>query len=262
MTPKKIKRRFRRFSIKFFWPLLPAGLLIGLVILLAQLKSFNISKVNCTLDGHPCSLEFETILISFYQKNIFKLNKNQVSNQLTLFDSTLSDIKILKKLPSTLAIQMKKTLPIAQIIPVDDLEFHSLESTKSATISGDLLDQFYKLDKHGNIYQKLEVKSPNLSVVLLASNFPLSIGKTDISQILADLITTLNSHYVKFNNLVWLETNQIILKTSLGPYAVFDSTQNLVSSVASLQYILTNIKISEDLPTKIDLRFDKPVLTY
>ena len=261
MTRKKIKRKTHRFY-RHLWPLLPAILLIVAVILLSKLQIFNISKVHCTLDNHPCSLEFESTLISFYDQNIFNLSKKRVTNQLTLFDSTLADITISKKLPSTLDIQMKRRLPIAQIVLVDNLEFESLNSTQSATISGTLLDDLFNLDKSGQVYEKQTARSSSLPIIMLSSSFKTPDNNQDINQKMADLIYTLNSHYVKFVNISWLETNQIIIKTYLGPYAIIDSSKNFENKVASLQYILTNIKISEELPTKIDLRFDKPILTY
>ena len=262
MTPKKIKRRFKKISIKFLWPIFPALVLIGLVILLSKLQTFNIQKVTCQLDDHPCSLEFESVLISFYNQNIFKLNRSQVVGKLTQFDSTLSDIKLKKQLPSTLNIFMQRRLAIAQLIPVENLQFEGLNSSQSATLSGQILDQFFRLDKTGEIYQKVNQKNPQLPEVLVSTSFPLSLAKIDLTEKLAKLITSLNLNYVKYSRLAWLSSNQIIIHTSLGPYAVLDSTQNLDSAVASLQYILTNIKIDSKLPNKVDLRFDKPVLSF
>ena len=262
MTPKKIKRRFKKISIKFIWPLLPAGILIVSVILLAQLKTFNIQKVTCQLDDHPCSLELEEILISFYNRNIFKLNRSEVVSQLNHFDPTLSDINVSKKLPSTLSLSMKRRLAIAQVIPVNNLEFTGLESTQSATLSGQLLDSFFHLDKFGELYKKVNTKNPQLPEVLVSSNFPLELSKDEITKKISEIIIALNINYVKFIRIAFLDSSQFIIQTTLGPYAVLNSTQNIKSSVASLQYILTNIKIDSKLPTKIDLRFDKPVLSF
>ena len=51
--------------------------------------------------------------------------------------------------------------------------------------------------------------------------------------------------------------------TLLGNLLVlFSKEKEYASQVASLQFILSRSKIEGKIPQKIDLRFDKPVLTY
>jgi len=262
VTAKKIKRRFKRFSLRFLWPLLPAGLLLLLAIFLSRSQLFTLQKITCQLDNHPCSLEFEPLLVSLHGQNIFKLNQSTVAKTFQQFDSTLSEIHLSKRLPSSLIISMRRRLPVAQISPTLDLEFQGLTSTQSASLSGQLKDQFFHLDKTGDIFLITDQPDPQLPSIMLPDGQTLDIGKTDFTQTLANLVNALNAYYVSFDSLAWLKDTLIIIKTTAGSYAVLDSTKTLNSQVASLQYILSSIKIGENLPAKIDLRFDKPVITY
>jgi len=262
VTAKKIKRRFKRFSLRFLWPLLPAGLLLVLAIFLSRSQFFTLQKITCQLDNHLCSLEFEPLLVNLHGQNIFKLNKSAIIKTFQQFDSTLSDIHLTKRLPNSLIISMKRRLPVAQISPTFGLEFQGLTSTQSASLSGQIKDQFFHLDKTGDIFLITDQPDPQLPSIMIPDNQPLDIGKSDLTQTLANLLNVLNAYYVSFDSLAWLKNTLIIIKTTVGSYAVLDSTKPLNSQVASLQYILSSIKIGENLPAKIDLRFDKPVLTY
>jgi len=262
VTSKKIKRRLNKISLKFLWPLLPAILLIGLTVLLGRLQAFNLKKISCHLDNHQCSLEFESFLVGLVNQNIFKLKKSQVSNQLLEIDHNLSDIKIKKTLPNSLSIDMKKRIAVAKIIAVEDLEFIGLTSTQSATIAGTINDKYFYLDKSGEIYERKVFLDEKLPIVLLKESENLKLGVSDIGLFFSNLISTFNAHYVNFEKLAKVSKNIIIIKTSLGPYSIFDQNKSIVLQAATLQFVLSNIKIEEAMPIKIDLRFDKPILTY
>ncbi len=197
-----------------------------------------------------------------HQQNIFKLDKKALTNQLTQFDSTLTNISISKKLPNSIDIKINRRTAIAQVIPSIDLKFEALNSTASATISATITDKVFKLDRNGELFSVDHQIEPRLPKVIISSSHNPILGKTKISKRLSELLTVLKSHYVNIDTIALLSSNQVIIKTQLGPFTILDFDQNLNSVIASLQYVLTNIKIDLKLPSKIDLRFDKPVLTY
>jgi len=91
-------------------------------------------------------------------------------------------------------------------------------------------------------------------------NFELKISPA--TQQISQVILSLREHYVSFNLLAWLNQSLAVIKTSLGSYAIINPSQSIKPQIASLQFILSGFKIGESLPKKIDLRFDKPVLTF
>ena len=261
MATARLKRRFKRFSWHYLWPLLPIVLLLTLAYITARSQLFTIKQINCQVDNLPCSPNLEPLLISFRQQNIFTLSPRQIKTQLNQFDPDLTDINISKHLPSTLKLKLHRRQPIAQLLPVNRLEFVGLDSTASATLSGQVLNQYFRLDQTATIYTAANQPLPDLPQIYLPDN-QLHLGQSDITLLLLELINLLQEYFVAFQTIAWLNPDLVVIKTIPASYAVITPQNSLASQVASLQYILSNSKIEEQIPAKIDLRFAKPVLTY
>jgi hypothetical protein len=259
---KKVKRRLFRFSLKYLWPLLPTVLILAALVYLSQSHFFSLKKINCYLEGLPCPHRFEPLLLSLRNKNIFTLSTVKLKQIIANQDLDLTDIQISKTLPYTLTIELHQRQPVAQLIPTLELEFTGLSSTASATLSAQLGQQFFRLDKTGVIYAPTDQPEANLPRILTAPGLVLPSAQSDATRLLAQLVIALEEHYVSFEELAWLNPNLIVIKTIPYSYALIDPAASLDSQVASLQYILSNSKIEERLPKKIDLRFAKPVLIY
>jgi len=258
----RVKRRIKQFfSWRNIWPLLSIIFLAALTYYLSRSQFFSLKQIICQLDTLPCPHSLEPVLLSFRQQNIFTLSPRQIQAQLTQLDPNLTNIKASKQLPSTLRINLHRRLPIAQLIPVNQLEFTGLDSTTSATLSGQVLDKYFRLDQTGTIYAAADQPLSQLPQIYLPDN-QLHLGQSETTAFLVRLITALKEHFVTFETIAWLNPNVTIVKTIPASYAIIDSLDSIGSQVASLQYILSNSKIEEQIPTKIDLRFAKPVLTY
>lgn len=59
-----------------------------------------------------------------------------------------------------------------------------------------------------------------------------------------------------------LGENEHVATLSGNTTVLFSSKKNLKSQVASLQFIISRSKIEGKIPSKIDLRFEKPVAVY
>lgn len=231
-------------------------LLIGVIFSLVFFgrNFFNLKKITCQLDNYPCPLVLEPLLAGLVNKNIFVLNRQIIIQQLSQSDPTFTNIQVTKTIPNRLSIKLNRRQPLAQINLFNNLEFSGLNSTGSATLSGQVTDQAWFIDSQADIYPVNPGQSAALPEVAVLENFD--------RQAIVAAITLLNSHYVGFNQLAWLDKFTLIIKTSAGTYAVVDPSKDMSSAIASLQYILNGLKIGERLPLKIDLRFNKPVLTY
>ncbi|MBU2051924.1 MAG: FtsQ-type POTRA domain-containing protein [Patescibacteria group bacterium] len=218
-------------------------ILIGLVIGLSHLDVFELKAINCQLNHYPCPLQMEPVLLSFVGKNIFQFNAAAAKRQIMNFDPTLTQISVTKHLPNRLNIDLVRRVPVAVI---------QVQPTGP---------EFY-LDKTGFIYTPSSSLNQSLPAVLWPGEVPLVEGESAMSLELAKLINTLAAYYVNFEFLTRLPEDGYLVKTTAGPEAVIPVNEDLASRVGSLQFILTNIKIGERNPTKIDLRFDKPILTY
>ena len=248
----------KKISLAFF----PAFFLVISSVIVSRLTIFSLKKITCELDQYPCPLNFEPALVNFYQRNIFTLKKQQVVSTLMAFDIDLAEVKVVKKFPNQLLITLKKRQPIAQLVPFLNLDFIGLDSTASATISGVMTNQFFQLDKSGEIFVAGHQPASLFPLVAVPETFNFELKVSPASQQISQLIQSLQEHYVNFNSLAWLNQSLAVVKTTLGSYAVINPSQSINSQIASLQFILSGFKIGESLPKKIDLRFDKPVLTF
>ena len=206
-------------------------------------KMFTVKKIDCRLNHYPCPLQLEPVLLGLMGRNIFSLSAGPVSRQLMSFDPTLIEVRVSKTLPAKLMIDLTRRLPLAVIkIQPDGPEFY--------------------LDKTGFVYLPPTLVNQPLAAVLWPKELPLAEGESSLSLNLAQLINTLAAYYVAYTEVIRLSDETYSVKTALGPEAVIKVDIDFTSPVASLQFILTNIKIGEISPVKIDLRFDKPILTY
>jgi len=241
---------------------LPPLVLVILSLSLSRLSVFSLKKITCQLDQYPCPLNYEPVLVNFYQRNIFTLKKQSVVNTLTAFDADLAEVEVVKKLPNQLLITLKKRQPLAQLVPFLNLDFIGLDSTASATISGEMTNQFFQLDQSGEIFMTNHQPISLFPLVAVPETFNFELKISPATQQISQVILSLREHYVSFNLLAWLNQSLAVIKTSLGSYAIINPSQSIKPQIASLQFILSGFKIGESLPKKIDLRFDKPVLTF
>lgn len=220
-----------------------ALILIAGLIWAGQGEVFRIKAIDCRLNHYPCPLSLEPVLLTFIGRNIFTFSAASASRQMAAFDSTLTGSTINKQLPDRLLIDLSRRLPLALI----KLQAEGRE---------------YWLDKSGFIYPAAVNPGQPLPVVLWPENLPLVEGESEPGREIAGLINTLTAYYVNFDYLTRLADGSYLVKTVVGAEAVIPDGSDFPARVGSLQFILSNLKIGEPLPVKIDLRFDKPILTY
>lgn len=250
---RKLKRRARFWSFKVIWPLLPVAIILALVVFLSQRKVFGIKQIDCFLDNFPCSLEFEPVLVNLHGQNLFTLKDQTVTEALKRIDPAVDQVSIAKHLPNKVTIAMRRNQALAKVVVTTDL---------TASGSGALNDPHFYLDTMGHLFALTGPVDAGLPLVKVSADQNVVIGTTALSTKLTELITALNTAYVHWRTLTWFSSERVIVYTDLGPQATVNPSQPLGKTIATLQYILSNLKIGEKLPNSIDLRFDKPVLSY
>lgn len=221
-------------------------ILSGVYLASNQASLFKIRVIDCQLNHYLCPLSLEPVLLNFIGRNIFSFNADSVIRQLTAFDPTLSEIKVNKRLPNRLQLDLMRRLPLAVI----------------KSIRQENQEKVFYLDKTGFVYTPSLPLNQPLSEVWWPAELNLVEGESALSLDLAKLINTLDAYYVNFVRLTRLLEPVYLVKTTAGPEVVIPAQEEFAARVASLQFILTNLKMGEPVPIKIDLRFDKPILTY
>lgn len=226
----KTKRR-----LKPWLSVVPALLIIFLIGGLIRFKVFAVKKIDCVLDGYPCPLAFEPVLVRLYGQNLLTLKTTVPVNLLRLLDPTLTEVKIEKTLPNRIQVVLKRSPAVAYVVK-DGVWFHL-----------DALDNLVALPEKPNLV---------LPVIELAPGVAVQPEK------MSQLVQALNAAPVSFQSIMFEANDRAVIKTTLGPEVLTDPRQPISPTIATLQYILTNLKMGEKLPIKIDLRFAKPILSY
>ena len=220
--------------------------LISGFLALSKAPFFEVRIIDCQLNHYPCPLSLEPALLTFVGANIFTFDSGAGARLLTNFDPTLTEIKFNKRLPDGLRLELVRRFPLAVI----------------KSVRQENQEKIFYLDKTGFVYTPPASINQPLPEVWWPEEPALVEGESVLSLDLAKLVNTLAAYYVNFEHLARLPEPVYLIATTAGPEAVIPAQEDFAARVASLQFILSNIKIGEPLPVKIDLRFDKPILTY
>lgn len=252
---KKIFRKLQGFSSNRLVSLITSlAIVIVVIITLQKSELFLIRKISCQLDDFPCPQVLQPLLTNLHKQNLLTLNSSKIKRELIDLDPLFGQITISKHLPSSLSIIIIRQFPVAQLVLVETDQLDSLISSDSASLSAELTGSVFNLDRSGKTYQPHVPPPPTLPVIYTSS--------LDSSIWVAQLVDALQQHYVSYQSLAWVNQQLAVIQLSSVTTAWLDPQKNLTIQVASLQYILRGSKIDEEIPTKIDLRFDKPILTY
>lgn len=258
--PRKINRTACRLA--WLFPLFLAVIILSAGIFLINSRIFDIKKVSCEMDQYPCPLIYEPILVSLHQQNLLKLSNLTVTNQFQTLDPGIASITLRRTLPDKIKLTLNRRVALAKLELTDNLDFSGLTSSASATISGTFSGRIFFLDQKGEVFSGASEINNQLPVVKVPADKIITPGSSAFSQIIFKLITALNEYFVSATQIIWLPPALSVIQVTAGPYAVINLEKEISASIGSLQYILSGFKIDEALPVKIDLRFDKPVLSY
>lgn len=213
---------------KFFVILLTPILFIAIVHLLFGIK--NIESNHECID--PEKLELKG-------KLIFLLSEKSLTERVQRRIPCAQNVKVKKIYPSKISIELKSPIPVAQI----------------ASTSNQIMDDgtiIYGQDsKLPQLYLKEEIRIPAGEkildpVVIFTVSIVKEITKTDFHPIIVRIISD----------------QEVIAYDSVQKIAVFTPQKDVNLQVDSLQQTLAAAKIDGDKITKIDLRFEKPVVTF
>lgn len=234
--------------LKSFLIFLGVVFLIWATLLWFKSDFWRVKKIDCQLNTHDCPPELKTELMKlFWGRNIVFLSSEEAISEVKNGRFKLSETKIKKIFPNKLSFQLKQRLPKVAI-----------------TIESSPQTEFYLVDQEGVLLEKT-INPPNLPLIFVSQLPEIEAGR-QIEQlelkktiaILVDLqLLLLRPSLAKIVSpreiVVWLEDSL---------QATFSSKKDLAIQLDSLQLILNRTKIEGKKPTRVDLRFEKPVITY
>jgi len=217
-------------------------LIVGGIAFWFRSSFWQVKKINCQINEAACSDKIMADLMRFsLGKNIFLLSSQKLSLQIKEDYPQIEGVRIQKKLPSEIGFYLK---------------------TRQArlAVKG---DRFYLIDQDGFVVE--EKDSPgNYPLIFWELASPIKAGsqfsQPEILKTIAIVIDLeLKLLEPKTAKIVSADQVEIWLKDNV--LAVFSLKKERPLQLDSLQLILSRAKIEGSQVKRVDLRFDKPIVT-
>lgn len=199
-----------------------------LSLLALRVSKVEINQNSCITIGQ----------VNLKGKIIFTLAEDALKKDLKEKFPCLTDLKLTKDYPSKIIFEAKTQSPVAKIANTQ-----LLITAEGLVVSG-------KSDSLPQLFLPPQVQAvPNEKITdgisLYASNLASLLAKSDFHA----------------TNIRILSSSDIAVYDSREAVAIFSAKESANSQVDSLQQVLAKAKIGDDKIAKIDLRFEKPVIT-
>ncbi len=243
-------RRKLRLSLKLLWFIVPF-LLSGMGYFILNTDMFRVQFINCTINSLPCNGSQKSYFNQFLGQLIFSIDRDTVSPNILMKYIELKSVMFDKQYPQTLNIKLSARIPLAKLLSQD---------------------QYFLADEDGFVYIISSVADTEVPLVRIDIPESIIIGTTVGRSTLQaiKLTSLLKKDYIPFSE-IRVKTDEN-LEVQMDNYVtLFSGAKDLVTQASSLQLILHSSTIDErnisggqekKNITKIDLRFDKPVLIY
>jgi len=212
-------------------------LVIFLLIVLFFSPLFKIKTIEFT-QNQNC-LSQENLNSQFLGKIIFLVSPSNLENKLRSQYSCIKNLQIKKSFPHKLLIEIETDKPVVKI-----------EGSNLYLTEGGLVIQ--------------GPSSGQLPVLYLGQNSKPNLGQKVTDQTTISLLT-LASQLAKSDFVVSsiriIDPQTIAVYNPKDTVAIFSTQREITKQVDSLQQVISKAKIDAAKIAKIDLRFDKPVIT-
>lgn len=213
---------------------------VVIVVLFSFFYIFTVQNVLIHAD-FPCVSDKElTEKIAIKGKSIFLISKNQISSLILKNITCIDHVEIKTKLPSTLEISYSGKEPVAK---VDSSDFY--------------------LSANGLVL-KTVVTDKNLPTIFLPQGVEAIEGsKISDSDTLLTLEVTnllLKSDFVPTN--VRIVNDSITVYNQQDSVVIFTTKKQAKPQADSLQKVLAKAKMESKIISKIDMRFDNPIIVF
>lgn len=252
---------------------LSAILLFGLFQLSNSL--FRINKIFTQVNQAECG-DYSTLekRISSQGTNLLTLNKQSLINNLASNYKCIYQVEVVKKFPDTLSVKLLGRQAVAILVPeassspqIDLKLIEATSSSMAASLSFADIDQSdvnkYLVDSKGFIFA--EDVAVDGVITILVNGQKVALYKEFDSKKINDIVMVnkrLKEWQINPTMLRIDRFNNLLVKDQNDFKIVFWLNNDLNIQLASLQLILQESKIESKDIEMVDLRFNKPVLTF
>lgn len=246
--------------------ILSLALLTILLTVIYQFGLLTIKEVNFDLAGIDCVKEEDIrSQLQLEGKPIWQLNLDYISQDIEKMNLCLDQVRLRYNPPQTVEVSLTERAPIAKIIsyqPLVNLDLKEASpSSSSALIDWSFPDASvagFLVDRQGILF----LKSVNFNPTLFYPESNLEIGKR-LDKKIFEAISLVFSKIPKMGLISsQAKINQGFLQLDSKPRVVFNPSGDILRQLASLQLILAQTTMNDEIIEMIDLRFDKPVVIF
>lgn len=234
-----MKRRGKKILFKIFFPLFLISLL-ALIYFGLKLEPFLVKNIVVTTDYDPAqNKELVKILENYRGQNIFLVNEKELVERLKSKDIKIKEVKVLREFPGKILVNIEKRQALAAIP------------------SG---NNFFLVDKEGLVFSE-EQQVGGIPILNLGLQ-NIGIGSRidgEKSSVLLILDSLKGKEEVQS---VTVMEGEIQMRLRGETLVLFSATSEVNTKINALQMILTRFRIEGRKPSKIDLKFEKPVVTF
>lgn len=215
-----------------------AFLITGFLFLKSEV--FFIKNVMVTTDYNVmANPQIVKILEKTKEQNFFLLKTEEIAEQIKSQDLKIEEVKIEKVFSGKLLVNIQTRQPLATI---------------------KIQDGYLFIDKEGLIFEKKSESGPIPSLNLGLQNPQVGSRIDEREEIVLTILAFLKGkEEVLF---ITKEADYYFLQLTEGLQILFPGKDETQKKLDSLQMMLTRFKIEGKRPAKIDLRFDKPVISF
>jgi cell division septal protein FtsQ len=211
---------------------------IGLIAAFNQLNVNKIKYISCDIENLPCE-QVGIQIPNIINQNYFTFSLKSITPQLQYKYPQIKDVKVTKKIPSTIQIKLTYRQPVATI---EDKKFNR-----------------YFIDNEGVVFSQA---TDNKSVVIKTEE-PVALGEKMVSDSIRaaiELAKTLEQSQLPTKAISIYGNDTIEVSLTSGKIIFFTATKDVTQQVDTLQFILQTDKIEENKKSTIDLRFNNPII--
>lgn len=220
---------FKRRLKKKIYPFL---LISCFLLFLFYFGKSKIGKLECQINKTVCNEEIEKEFIGFLGQNFFLMNPRSKVREVKASYPNWEKVKV-KKIPfNKILVEITTRQPVACLL---------------------VGESFFLLSKEAVIIKEVDA-NPGLPEIE-AEKFDIEVIRKTL-----EVISLIEEYSFAFERIKIKSEKELVLY--LPEIEVLLSTEKAAEKIASLQIIVSRAKINEQLPTKIDLRFKKPVVTF
>lgn len=275
--------RFKNYRKKPFRKTLIGLAILGLILLVFLFfKFFSIKEYFLKFSNEPCE-KIETIKreINLKDSNVFFLSSKKLDEEIKDKFICIESAKISKGLPDKINVTLKSREPIltlnyhklstpSGILSLKEINVSSQSANLNIPGSRLKFERSYSVDKEGVVIFATLAKKTSFTVDFIGDEPKLLTKPGDFIRVSIEILTGLNKLSYQSTKAILVQDKFLVFYGS--PDVIFNLKKDPKNQVTSLQLILQQAKMnsnrnkvisndSKDI-IKIDLRYDKPVITF